>query len=273
MPILTDFAEFIDPDEAPQPVVTFGVSMPDASFELQPHTHRKAQVLLSLRGVLTCEADGGLWLVPPQCAIWVPGGATHALKASGAIEGYNAFIEPPLAARMPAACCTLSVTPLLRELLRRAAGFALQYPDGGAEAHLITVLLDELAAAPVERLHLPMPSDGRLRSIAQAMMAAPSDHGTMQGWAGRAGLSERSLARLLARETGMSFGRWQRQLLVMLALEWMGEGASIQQVAADLGYDSAGGFVTMFRKTLGTSPARYMARQRAAAGLGGGALA
>jgi AraC-like DNA-binding protein len=268
MPILTDFAEFIDPDEALQPVVTFGVSMPDASLELAPHTHRKAQVLLSLRGVLTCEAEGGLWLAPPQCAIWVPGGAVHALRASGAIEGYNAFIEPPLADRMPAACCTLSVTPLLRELLRRAAGFPLQYPDCGAEAHLITVLLDELAAAPVERLHLPMPADGRLRRIAQSMMAEPADHGTMRSWAAQAGLSERSLARLLARETGMSFGRWRRQLLIMLALEWMGEGASIQQAATDLGYDSAGGFVTMFRKTLGVSPGRYMARQRDAARLG-----
>lgn len=44
-----------------------------------------------------------------------------------------------------------------------------------------------------------------------------------------------------------------------------GKGASIQKVAADLGYESSGSFVTMFRKVLGTSPGRYMAGRRKAA--------
>lgn len=52
----------------------------------------------------------------------------------------------------------------------------------------------------------------------------------------------------------------------MLAVKWLAGGASIQQVAGDLGYESVPSFVTMFRKALGTSPGRYMA-QRHAAGL------
>jgi AraC-like DNA-binding protein len=39
----------------------------------------------------------------------------------------------------------------------------------------------------------------------------------------------------------------------------MAEGVSVQQAAGDLGYESVGSFVTMFRKALGTSPGRYMA--------------
>ena len=57
----------------------------------------------------------------------------------------------------------------------------------------------------------------------------------METWASHAGLSERTLARILARETGMSFGRWRQQLSVVLAVQWLAAGASIQQVAADLG--------------------------------------
>lgn len=60
----------------------------------------------------------------------------------------------------------------------------------------------------------------------------------------------------------MSFGRWRQQLTIMLALQRMATGASIQSVALDLGYESAGSFVTMFRKALGTSPGRYMAERR-----------
>ena len=95
-------------------------------------------------------------------------------------------------------------------------------------------------------------------------MEHPADRGTMRSWARRVGLSERTLARLLTQQTGMSFGRWRQQLHLMLAVKWLGTGASVQQVADELGYESAGGFVTMFRKALGTSPARYMAQRRAA---------
>ena len=48
---------------------------------------------------------------------------------------------------------------------------------------------------------------------------------------------------------------------VMLAVKWLAAGASIQQVAADLGYESVPSFVTMFRKTLGMAPGRYMAER------------
>ena len=59
----------------------------------------------------------------------------------------------------------------------------------------------------------------------------------------------------------MSFGRWRQQLSVLLAVKWLAGGASIQQVANDLGYESTASFVTMFRKTLGISPGRYMAER------------
>jgi AraC-like DNA-binding protein len=151
---------------------------------------------------------------------------------------------------------------LLRELLIRSASFPLLYPQGGVETHLVTLLLDEIAAMPTGNLHLPMPRDARLRKLAQMLTDEPAAPGTMQVWAHRAGLSERTMARLLSRETGMSFGRWRQQIQLMLAVKWLGTGVSVQQVADDLGYESAGSFVTMFRKALGTSPGRYMAQRR-----------
>lgn len=120
------------------------------------------------------------------------------------------------------------------------------------------------------KLHLPMPTDSRLRKIVEMMMANPSDQETMEIWAGRAGLSERTLARMITRQTGMTFGRWRQQLNIMLALQWLANGATIQQVAIDLGYESAGSFVTMFRKALGTSPGRYMAERQGTPGSSSG---
>ncbi|MEI9851665.1 MAG: helix-turn-helix transcriptional regulator [Sphingomonas sp.] len=265
MPILNELSEptdWIDPDEVPRPVVTYGVVMSDIDgIELDSHRHVKGQVMLVQRGALSCEVEGGLWIVPPRSAVWIPGGALHAIKATGALEGYNAFIDPAVARGLPEACCAVSVTPLLRELLTRAASLPALYDENGANARLVGVLLDEIAAAEVEDLHLPMPTDPRLRRIAGEMMDAPAERGTLQGWAKRAGMSERTLERLISRETGMSFGRWRQQLGVVLAVKWLAGGASIQEVAADLGYESVPSFVTMFRKALGTSPGRYMAER------------
>lgn len=265
MPVLTDTSpasEWVEPDEVARPVVTYGVASEKiGAFEVNMHRHLKGQLMLVQRGALSVEVEGGLWIVPPRSAIWVPGSALHAIKASGALEGYSAFVAPDVAAPLFRSCCTVAVTPLLRELLVRAAHLPLLYEEGGENSRLIAVLLDEIAAAKVEDLHLPMPTDARLRAMVDLMMAAPSDRGTLAGWASRAGLSERTLVRLIMRETGMSFGRWRQQLGIVLAVRGLADGASIQQVSADLGYESTPSFVTMFRKTLGTSPRRYMAER------------
>jgi AraC-like DNA-binding protein len=264
MPILNALSDFewIEPDDVPRAIVAFGAQMSDADgFELEPHRHRKGQMLLVQRGALSCEVEGGLWIVPPRSAIWIPGGALHAIRATGALEGYNAFVDPAVGERLPQACCAVSVTPLLRELLARAAHLPYFYDEDGVNARLVAVLLDELASAQVEDLHLPMPSDVRLRKVVDEMMASPANRGSLKVWAQRAGMSERTLERLINRQTGMSFGRWRQQLGVVLAVKWLAAGASIQQVAGDLGYESVPSFVTMFRKALGTSPGRYMAER------------
>jgi AraC-like DNA-binding protein len=272
MPFLTDStmaidgerADWVEPDDVPRATVSFGVMAENlVRMETEFHRHRKAQLMLLVRGIASCEVEGGLWVVPPQSAIWVPSGLEHNISIAGTFEGYNLFIEPAVAANLPTKCCTIGVTPLLRELLIRSASFPLLYPEGGVETHLVTLLLDEIAAMPTGNLHLPMPVDPRLRKIARMLMDDPADRATMSTWAIRAGLSERTLARLLPRQTGMSFGRWRQQMHLMLAVKWLGTGSSVQQVAERLGYESAGSFVTMFRKALGTSPGRYMAERRA----------
>lgn len=71
-------------------------------------------------------------------------------------------------------------------------------------------------------------------------------------------MSERSLARLIKGETGLSFGQWRKQWQIIVALQSLAEGESVQQTAEALGYESVSSFITMFRKTLGEPPARYV---------------
>lgn len=250
-----------DPDDVARPVLVVEMEMVTGEMELNFHTHRKAQLVFIIRGEVTCEASNALWLVPPQSALWIPGNTNHSIKGRAPLEGVALFVEPDAVATLPGECCAVAVSPLLRELLFRAATLPALYPLDGPEARLVTVLLDELAAAQVENLRLPMPTDARLRRLVELITTHPADGSTMKEWARRIGVAERTLNRLLVHETGMSFGRWRQQLHIILALQWLTRGASVQSVAIDLGYESASSFVTMFRKAVGTSPARYISRR------------
>ena len=256
--VITDLTLSRDVDSFSRPIVALSATSVTKGWENARHQHRKAQLIYSARGILNCEIEDGVWLVPPQCAIWIPGDLPHSARGTGETECYCLFVEPDAAPDLPKTCCTISVSPLLRELLLKAASIPESYALGGREDRLIATLLDELVAAPVEDLHLPMPRDPRLRSLAEMMLVDPTDKTSKADWATRIGMSERSMSRLLLHEIGMSFGRWRRQLHVILALQRLTKGDSVQTVALELGYENASGFVTMFRKAMGKPPARYL---------------
>jgi AraC-like DNA-binding protein len=260
-PVVVD----VDVDVIARPVVALAATAVGREWERAQHRHRKAQLLYAVRGIIKCEVEGGVWIVPPQCAVWIPGGLPHAARGSGKTECFCLFVEPDAGQALPKTCCTLAVSPLLRELIYRAAGIPERYALRGAYGRLIATLLDELAVSPVEDLKLPLPRHPRLRALADLLIASPADRSSIAEWAFRIGMSERSMTRLLFQELGMSFGRWRRQLHVILALQRLVKGEHVQTVALDLGYENASGFVTMFRKAVGKPPARYLADRTATA--------
>lgn len=256
-----DLAAYRDVDSLPRAIVAVVATSVTQEWERARHQHHRAQLIYSVRGVLNCEIEDGVWIVPPQCAVWIPGNLPHSARGSGRTECYCLFVEPDAAPDLPNFCCTIAVSPLLRELLLKVAGFPEQYALGGKEERLIATLLDQLAEAPIENLHLPMPRDPKLRRLAELLLAAPADKTSKSAWATRIGMSERSMSRLLQEEIGMGFGRWCRQLHVILALQRLAQGESVQTVALDLGYGSASSFVTMFRKAMGKPPGRYLSER------------
>ncbi|WYX33139.1 AraC family ligand binding domain-containing protein (plasmid) [Achromobacter denitrificans] len=68
-------SEYTDPEphQIDRPVVAASISLVTDGEELPPHRHRKAQLLFTLSGVITCETERGVWMVPPGCAVWIPG--------------------------------------------------------------------------------------------------------------------------------------------------------------------------------------------------------
>jgi len=258
MSILRATLTSFNPDTMDQPANAVRVDVVENESELPMHRHSKGQLVVALRGGVTCEVSDGLWMVPPQCGVWVPGGMLHSNRVTANGRLCFLYVDSSVAA-LPQTCCTLSLTPLLIELIQRLAALPQIYEVDGPTGRLVSVLLDELTQMKTEQLHLPISTDAKLRHIANSLTTDPADRSTAAEWGTRVAMSERTLTRLVLRETGMSFGRWRQQLHIIIALQRLSGGALVQRVAEDLGYESVSAFITMFKKALGKPPARYFA--------------
>jgi AraC-like DNA-binding protein len=256
----------IDPDLLDRPVVSICIETRQNDDELPLHSHRKGQLVVASRGSVMCRAPGGLWMVPPQGAVWIPGGVLHSNCVSDFGIIYVVFIEPS-ATKLPNFCCTFTILPLVRELIHRLSTFPPLYPIEGPTSRLGRVLLDELVQMSTEQMYLPISPDNRLQQLAAALLRHPGDRSTLEEWATRYAMSERTLARLIVKQTGMTFGRWRQRLHILVALQRLSEGASVQTVSVDLGYESPSAFITMFKKTMGKSPRRFLIERARSTGL------
>ena len=246
----------LDVDEPSAPVIAVRVDADGTKEEVPEHSHRKGQLVVSLGGGVTCRVPSGLWMVPPHCAVWIPSRMPHSNRATANARLFFVYIEAELV-DLPDRCCTISISPLLRELIVELSD-GTQH-DEARRQRLIGVLLGELPRMPVQQLHLPLSREPRVKRIAAALADNPADRRTLAQWADHVALSESSLARLVAGETGLTFGRWRQQLHLIVAIRELASGASVQQVSADLGYESVTAFITMFKKALGKPPAKYLA--------------
>lgn len=247
-----------DPDAYYQPVVAMLSRAGQEKGEVPVHQHRKGQLVLALRGVVTCEVPKAMWIVPPDHAVWIPGGMPHSNRVTENAEVCFVFLESGVA-QLPDDCCTLPINTLVRELVLHLAAQGPTYSANGPTARLATVLLDQLPVVPAKQLSLPISENPKLRFIANALTTDPSDRSTLSLWASRLAMSDRTLARLVERETGLTFGRWRQQLHLVIALRQLASGDTVQQVAGALGYDSVTAFITMFKKAFGQPPGRYFA--------------
>jgi AraC-like DNA-binding protein/quercetin dioxygenase-like cupin family protein len=231
----------------------------DYEAEMPRHQHRQGQLILALHGAVTCTANNGLWIVPPTCGIWIPGGVPHSNHPTSNARLAYLFVEPG-AAVLPDGCCTLSISPMIREMILRLADEPTTPTSDDHPNRLASVLLEELSRMPASGLMLPTSTHPKVALVTSELAAAPADRRPLLQWAKRVGMSERSFKRLMVQETGLSFGRWRQQLHLLVALRELASGASVQHVSGVLGYESPTAFIVMFKKAMGVTPSRYMAQ-------------
>ncbi len=221
-------------------------------------------LLFASRGMLTVHTGAGLWVVPAHQAIWIPTGVRHDVEIAGGIAMRALYLSDSLGrlvrGRLPGSCRVVEITPLLREILRRAMRLRTLDRRVVAERHLLDVLLDELTILPLVPLDLPMPRDARAARAAALIRADPAARRPLPELARAAAASARTLERLFRQETGLPLGLWRQRARLLRALQHLAEGDSVTATARAAGYESPSAFVAAFRRALGATPGRYFKR-------------
>ncbi|MCW7539674.1 helix-turn-helix transcriptional regulator [Aquabacterium sp. A7-Y] len=221
------------------------------------HSHPRGQLLYATEGVMVIHSDVGSWVVPPNRALWMVAGLRHSVTMSGDVLMRTAYVDETVVKRLPKASCVINVSPLLRELLVEALRLPVTGELSPRDKRLIGLLIDELRVSSTVALHLPMPSDDRLRPICNALIARPDDQASATEWAQTIGVGERTLQRRFAKGTGMTFSQWREQARLLAALTAIAQGRKVIDVALDCGYSSHSAFTAMFRRHFGLPPSAF----------------
>lgn len=228
------------------------------------HLHPRAQLIYAGSGVMRVETAEGCWVVPPVRGVWIPADTDHQVIMLGPVEMRTLYIRSDAAPDLPDHCCLIEVSPLLRALILALLDEPLAYDLAGRAGRIAALALLELRFLKIPALHLPMPSEPRLLKLCRTQIEHPETQETLETLAERHATSSRTLARLFARETGMSFRQWRQQARLVEALGHLANGVPVARVAEKLGYRSASAFTAMFKRVLGMEPRRYFAGEERA---------
>lgn len=244
----------VDPDGVEQPVFVVGEQY--GTLDQPLGAYRRARLIHVSGGVLIVRTETERWVVPSGHAVWLPANVLHRLSASAPVQFCSLYADPDAVA-LPANSVAVVPDRLVAALLSAAADLPHDIPFDEPAERLVQVLLDRLPRLPAAPLGLNWPRDPRAQHIADALSANPSDSAILEELAAAAGVTARTAARLFVKETGQTFGQWRQQLRLLVALEHLGAGASVTQVALEVGYSDVSSFIAVFRDAFGDTPARY----------------
>ena len=225
---------------------------------ISEHSHPEDQLLFASQGVMTVRTKQGVWVVPPQRAVWIPADTPHSVALSGQVSMRTLYVLPSLCRSLPRRCFVMNVSPLLRELILHACTYPKLCRTASAQRRIIDIIVDQLNAVESIPLQLPHPSDSRAIRVAKALMANPGDARTLEKLCKDCGASKRTIQRVFLEETRMTFAKWRQQLRLLHAMQVLASGEKVTVAALESGYNSTSAFISMFRKQFGTTPARFL---------------
>src|SRR5258706_3916425 len=228
---------------------------------LDTHMHREAQLVYAAKGTMQVTTPKGRWLVPPDRAVWVPARLEHAIDVLADIEMRTLYFDLAWLAREQRSESLRSefvvrVSRLLQETIL-ALFDGRNHPD--RTELLVRLAVLELHHAEDSVTFIPLPHEPRCRRAADIVLGDPTGSHEIETLAREVGTSARTLSRLFASETQLSFKSWCQRARIAAAIQRLSTEAnvSVKQLASDLGYASVPAFSHAFRQVTGKTPTEF----------------
>ncbi|WP_315701070.1 MULTISPECIES: helix-turn-helix transcriptional regulator [unclassified Bradyrhizobium] len=258
----------IRPLVADRRAVQAGVHLVARSYKkgmrLAPHMHREAQLVYAASGTMQVTTPKGRWLVPPDRAVWVPAHHAHAIDMLSDSEMRTIFFDGDLLqGHMRKPRLSKEFVVLVSPLLHHAILALFEDRKDRERADLLVRLaMLELRRTEDSATFIPLPQEPRCRRAADIVLATPAMTHEIETLARKVGTSARTLSRLFAAETKLSFKAWCRRARIATAIERLSteRHLSIKALASDLGYASMPAFSHAFRQVTGKSPTDFVRR-------------
>jgi len=226
------------------------------------HSHDRIQLIHTLSGVIRIQTVEGTWVTPPGRGVWIPANKPHALLINGEVQAYGVFIEPFARENLVNECRVVTISPLLKELIRSAMQIQNAVHPQSREERLLELILDELQLLHVLPFNLPEPQTAKLKKLCTEIRNELNHTWTLEQAAEYLHISRKTFTRHFQKETGMHFSHWVRQARLMQAMIDLAMDKPIFNVAIDLGYDSASAFSAMFKRETSLTPSEYIQQFR-----------
>jgi len=222
---------------------------------LQPgaeaHRHDYHQLVSVPEGTLSMQASDNDWVIAPTHALWIPAGVAHTGRVLRPGRACAIYVQPADCPFTWSCTTSLSVDQLSQQLIEYLGRPGL---EASVRQRAGALLFDVLRPVTATTFSVPLPRDPRAREVAEALIDRPDDDRDLGAWGVEVNASIRTLARLFAAETGMSFAQWRAQARMRAALSLLADGGSVATVARQVGYRNPSAFTTAFRRITGQTP-------------------
>lgn len=245
---------------------TFGISQAfDGEFDSEWVQFPGHYLLYASSGAFQLEVGNARWLLPPQRAAWVAAAVPLRLTAgrpgtTSSVLFRRDSIPPPAFD-----CRVFAVSALAREMLLYATRWGREQDPGDAQreaeaepffcslAHVCTGLADH-----PDHFWLPVAGTPELGLAMEFTLARLAEMPTLAEVAAVAAVSERTLARRFADETGMTWSQFVRRARMIRAMELLADpDMKIIDVVYAVGFASVSAFNHAFRQFTGETPSGY----------------
>ncbi len=227
------------------------------------HSHEEeGELVVVTDGIMVMITQNKSYFIQTNHALWIPPSVQHRWYMPTQTIDRSLHIHKSALDQYPTLkqMHLMEMTPLLRELVVSVADLDLQF-NQEADKRLGLVLLDRICAANSCSNVLPMPQHLKLVELCTSLIGSPHKQVTLGDWSKELCVSEKTLARIFTKETGVNMRTWLNLLRMQCAKKDLETGMQVTEVAYNCGYNSLSSFIASFKKMYGVSPSKLYVKE------------